>query len=247
MVEAKKKSFLNIIIYLVIWLIGSLIFNYLIAYIYSKNTSFTLNEILNGNLDSNLELLTVSTKVLMYTNFIVYLLMFIGLIINDFKYLKNDLLNFKNNLFKNIIYLILGGAILYLASYLINFGLSKLGISMSNNQISIENMLILGSKVITFFSVIIFAPLVEELIYRKSIYALSNNKVVYYIVSMLAFSLPHMLSTTYDLKTFVLGLIPYLFSGFILSLIYDHTKNIYVSTIAHIINNFIAFLIIIII
>lgn len=246
MVEAKKKSFLNIIIYLVIWLIGSLIFNYLIAYIYSKNTSFTLNEILNGNLDSNLELLTVSTKVLMYTNFIVYLLMFIGLIINDFKYLKNDLLNFKNNLFKNIIYLILGGAILYLASYLINFGLSKLGISMSNNQISIENMLILGSKVITFFSVIIFAPLVEELIYRKSIYALSNNKVVYYIVSILAFSLPHMLSTTYDLKTFVLGLIPYLFSGFILSLIYDHTKNIYVSTIAHIINNFIAFLIIII-
>lgn len=246
MVEAKKKSFLNIIIYLVIWLIGSLIFNYLIAYIYSKNTSFTLNEILNGNLDSNLELLTVSTKVLMYTNFIVYLLMFIVLIINDFKYLKNDLLNFKNNLFKNIIYLILGGAILYLASYLINFGLSKLGISMSNNQISIENMLILGSKVITFFSVIIFAPLVEELIYRKSIYALSNNKVVYYIVSILAFSLPHMLSTTYDLKTFVLGLIPYLFSGFILSLIYDHTKNIYVSTIAHIINNFIAFLIIII-
>lgn len=246
MVEAKKKSFLNVIIYLVIWLIGSLIFNYLIAYIYSKNTSFTLNEILNGNLDSNLELLTVSTKVLMYTNFIVYLLMFIGLIINDFKYLKNDLLNFKNNLFKNIIYLILGGAILYLASYLINFGLSKLGISMSNNQISIENMLILGSKVITFFSVIIFAPLVEELIYRKSIYALSNNKVVYYIVSILAFSLPHMLSTTYDLKTFVLGLIPYLFSGFILSLIYDHTKNIYVSTIAHIINNFIAFLIIII-
>lgn len=246
MVEAKKKSFLNIIIYLVIWLIGSLIFNYLIAYIYSKNTSFTLNEILNGNLDSNLELLTVSTKVLMYTNFTVYLLMFIVLIINDFKYLKNDLLNFKNNLFKNIIYLILGGAILYLASYLINFGLSKLGISMSNNQISIENMLILGSKVITFFSVIIFAPLVEELIYRKSIYALSNNKVVYYIVSILAFSLPHMLSTTYDLKTFVLGLIPYLFSGFILSLIYDHTKNIYVSTIAHIINNFIAFLIIII-
>lgn len=246
MVEAKKKSFINIIIYLVIWLIGSLIFNYLIAYIYSKNTSFTLNEILNGNLDSNLELLTVSTKVLMYTNFIVYSLMFIGLIINDFKYLKNDLLNFKNNLFKNIIYLILGGAILYLASYLINFGLSKLGISMSNNQISIENMLILGSKVITFFSVIIFAPLVEELIYRKSIYALSNNKVVYYIVSILAFSLPHMLSTTYDLKTFVLGLIPYLFSGFILSLIYDHTKNIYVSTIAHIINNFIAFLIIII-
>lgn len=246
MVEAKKKSFLNIIIYLVIWLIGSLIFNYLIAYIYSKNTSFTLNEILNGNLDSNLELLTVSTKVLMYTNFTVYLLMFIGLIINDFKYLKNDLLNFKNNLFKNIIYLILGGAILYLASYLINFGLSKLGISMSNNQVSIENMLILGSKVITFFSVIIFAPLVEELIYRKSIYALSNNKVVYYIISILAFSLPHMLSTTYDLKTFVLGLIPYLFSGFILSLIYDHTKNIYVSTIAHIINNFIAFLIIII-
>lgn len=246
MVETKKKSFINIIIYLVIWLIGSLIFNYLIAYIYSKNTSFTLNEILNGNLDSNLELLTVSTKVLMYTNFIVYLLMFIGLIINDFKYLKSDLLNFKNKLAKNIIYLVFGGAILYLASYLINLGLSKLGVSMSNNQISIENMLILGSKVITFFSVIIFAPLVEELIYRKSIYSLSNNKVVYYIVSILAFSLPHMLSTTYDLKTFILGLIPYLFSGFILSLIYDHTKNIYVSTLAHIINNLIAFIIIII-
>lgn len=246
MVETKKKSFINIIIYLVIWLIGSLIFNYLIAYIYSKNTSFTLNEILNGNLDSNLELLTVSTKVLMYTNFIVYLLMFIGLIINDFKYLKRDLLNFKNKLAKNIIYLVFGGASLYLFSYLINLGLSKLGVSMSNNQISIENMLILGSKVITFFSVIIFAPLVEELIYRKSIYSLSNNKVVYYIVSILAFSLPHMLSTTYDLKTFILGLIPYLFSGFILSLIYDHTKNIYVSTLAHIINNLIAFIIIII-
>ena len=246
MVETKKKSFINIIIYLVIWLIGSLIFNYLIAYIYSKTTSFTLNEILNGNLDSNLELLTVSTKVLMYTNFIVYLLMFIGLIINDFKYLKSDLLNFKNKLAKNIIYLVFGGAILYLFSYLINLGLSKLGVSMSNNQISIENMLILGSKVITFFSVIIFAPLVEELIYRKSIYSLSNNKVVYYIVSILAFSLPHMLSTTYDLKTFILGLIPYLFSGFILSLIYDHTKNIYVSTLAHIINNLIAFIIIII-
>lgn len=246
MVETKKKSFINIIIYLVIWLIGSLIFNYLIAYIYSKNTSFTLNEILNGNLDSNLELLTVSTKVLMYTNFIVYLLMFIGLIINDFKYLSIDLLNFKNKLAKNIIYLVFGGAILYLFSYLINLGLSKLGVSMSNNQISIENMLILGSKVITFFSVIIFAPLVEELIYRKSIYSLSNNKVVYYIVSILAFSLPHMLSTTYDLKTFILGLIPYLFSGFILSLIYDYTKNIYVSTLAHIINNLIAFIIIII-
>lgn len=247
--EIKKNSIISLFAYLILYIIGATLVIYLIAFIVSKSNNIDINLLLevmqnNSKLDLNVYRLANFSNAL--GNFIVYLIMFIVLIIINFKNLKEHLFKIKNNLISFIIITIFGFIILYGITYLINYLYNLYNIGISNNQDSLVSYIEEGNAILIFFSVFLFAPIVEELIYRYVIFDIFTNRIIAYIVSIVFFALPHMLSTNADIINWLLLLIPYLFSGFMLALIYDQTKNIYASIFAHMLNNLVSFISIII-
>lgn len=246
--ELKKQSLLNLIIYLVLYLLGGTLVIALITSIVSNINNISYDDLFNqisSTTYTDLNLFKLANFTANLSNFITYLLMFISLIIVNFKYLKENFFKIKNKYISFIIYSIVGFIVIYGLTYVINYLYDLYNIGVSDNQDTIVNYIKYGNALISFFAVVICAPLVEELIYRYSIFSLFNNRIISYIVSILFFMLPHMLSTTSDMLTWFLLAIPYLISGFMLAYIYDSSKNIYASIIAHMLNNLMSFIVIV--
>lgn len=177
-------------------------------------------------------------------NMIGYLLVFIiaiitlnNVFVDDFKQLIND----KKSFYK---WFIPVSAILFIGlTLLIDFLIGFIAPSSSNQQ-TIEIIMLYGGKIPMIIAVVLFAPVVEEIVYRKILFTAlkSHKKYVAYIVSIFCFALPHMISTPMDnVGIFILQCIPYAFSGFLLALIYDYSgENIYASIAAHMLNNLLA-------
>lgn len=190
-----------------------------------------------------------------WSNFISYLVVFIftlfyarGYLIEDFRSFKQ--INKKRNFF-NIILAFSGCIILYYSSYFFSFIAYKLTKeTQSVNQSSFENMILNGYGFIIFIAVFILAPIAEELVYRKAIFKFFEGRKINWfipvIVSALIFALPHMTSTEMSLA-WPIFLLSYLSSGIILGLVYHFSnKNIYISILCHMLNNLVAFIMIII-
>ncbi len=101
-----------------------------------------------------------------------------------------------------------------------------------------------------FLSVVVFAPIVEELTYRYCLFgAISKRKKwMAYVVSGVVFALMHCVSSvleygfTKELLIEFLYVPPYLFSGLALCYLYDRTNNLGSSFIAHLLNNLVSFI-----
>ena len=153
------------------------------------------------------------------------------------KKVNRDIVDYKNN-FKE--YFLLG-----LKYWLIGLSLmifSNLIISMiysnqSANEEVIQN--ILGRyPIYMIFSASIFAPFVEELIFRKSIRDIFDNKydIIYIIVSGLVFGFIHTLANVNNIME-LLYIIPYGIVGSMFAYIYTKTDNIFVPMTFHFIHN----------
>ena len=131
-----------------------------------------------------------------------------------------------------------------------NFGatqlISLIADGLGANESSVRNMI----KEDTFWAciyVIMLAPFIEEFAYRYGVfgYAKKYKRVVAYIASGLIFGLIHLISAlTGDVNWLVegLSLVVYSGCGLILCYAYDSTNSLMVSTIAHILSNVIAVL-----
>ena len=93
-----------------------------------------------------------------------------------------------------------------------------------------------------------------ELVYcAKRLEILKDNKIEYVDVFPISLNsgdlskriLYTVVATTSDILTWFLLAIPYLISGFMLAYIYDSSKNIYASVIAHMLNNLMSFIVIV--
>ncbi len=100
------------------------------------------------------------------------------------------------------------------------------------NQKSIEQ----ASLVSYALSAIIFAPIVEELLFRGALRRFINNKVVFIIVSALLFGFAHA-RLEGGLKTFLFSMTLYSTSGAFLAYAYAKTNNICTGIICHCIGN----------
>ncbi len=141
----------------------------------------------------------------------------------------------------------------YLLSFVVDLGISQLVRDPSVNQTSIVELISNGGAVPMFIAVVVCAPIVEELIYRKAIFEFLKKQhiVVSYIISIAFFALPHMVTTfisgNYSILDNSLMSIPYVFSGFLLCLTYHLCdENIYASWFMHLVNNLIAFILIVV-
>ena len=89
------------------------------------------------------------------------------------------------------------------------------------------------------FNTVIYAPLTEELAFRKSIRDIINNKWIYVLVSGLVFGMLH-ISSYMNNWTDLVYLIPYSSLGVAFALLYYKTDNIFSSITMHAIHNFLA-------
>lgn len=160
----------------------------------------------------------------------------------------------------NFIVAIIFTIILYLSSIIINTILILLfGDNIGNsNQGTLEKSLLNYPLIIFAFSVI-FAPIVEEFVFRFSIFRplSKKNKVLAYIITVLFFAGIHFISSFGELSTNIekygqsmaydmlfndFKTLPiYLVGAFVLTLSYDMNKNISTNILIHMLYNGIQF------
>ena len=153
-------------------------------------------------------------------------------LVRDF---KNYIKNFSNNLELGIKYWLIGFIIMAMSNLFITYVLNK---GIAGNEQDVRNYLE-AFPLFMVFNTVIYAPLTEELAFRKSIREAINNKWMYVLVSGLVFGMLH-ISSYMTSWTDLIYLIPYSSLGIAFALLYYKTDNIFSSMTMHAIHNFLA-------
>ncbi|MFA5459236.1 MAG: CPBP family intramembrane glutamic endopeptidase [Bacilli bacterium] len=188
-----------------------------------------------------LELLTINFQTLPSSIKIIYLLgtdllFVLLLIVVYFKDLTKDYQDFKTNyhiyIDESIKYWIIGLILMVVSNVLITT-LTPSG--TPPNEVAVRDMLT-KLPLYTFFGATIFAPLVEELIFRKALFDIIKNKWVYVLMSGFIFGFLHVI-TSYHHYYELFFIIPYGSLGCAFAYLYYKTKNIINPILVHTIHN----------
>ena len=194
---------------------------------YSSIFAVILNEI-----GINVKNFNVTEKTITFILFELIFLLFLCFIYKDD--LKEEFIIYKNN-FKNIItfslkYWCIGLLLMGLSNIILHFVLH----SSPNNEDNVQKLL---SEMPVYVAIIscFFAPIIEELIFRKSLSKCFSNTLLFIICSGLIFGLLHVI-TSKNMIDF-LYIIPYGVFGSIFAYIYYKTKTIFSTITIHMIHN----------
>ena len=105
----------------------------------------------------------------------------------------------------------------------------------SSNEEAIRN-LVVKSPIYAYFSGVIIAPFIEELVFRRGLRNIINNNTLFILVSGLVFGGLHII-TGYSGITDLLYLIPYCFPGLVFAYILTKTDNILIPISIHLLHN----------
>lgn len=162
-----------------------------------------------------------------------YLIMFVMCFIFYFNTLKNDFIIFKNNFSAYLKYIIpryLIGMAIFIVVNLISILLTKKATSVNQGtleSISIWQLLPLA---------VIWAPIVEEIIYRANVRKILNNNVIFILVSSILFGYMHVIHEA-NLFNIIISGLPYTVFGATLAYIYFKTNNICSNIFVHFLQN----------
>lgn len=167
--------------------------------------------------------------------FIVILWNYKSIIFNSFK-------KWQNYVFGIVI-----GIAIFGLSFLVNYFLPL----ENSNQLVVENM-VKSYPVFAFFTVVIFGPISEEVIYRVCLMSFGSKitkkytRLISYIISCVLFVLVHLnfIGENVNLIAEISAVPGYLIGALGLAFAYDYF-GFTGSTIAHIVNNLISFIIIV--
>lgn len=174
--------------------------------------------------------------------FFSYIPLLIVIIIFLRKECVEDFISFKKNIKKNLLWVLIGIGFMYASIIIINVIYNIIGITGESNNESIIGLLLDSPGVVLMvISVVLLAPITEEIIFRKLLFGTAEitfkfHPVVAIIFSCLVFSFIHVT----DLES-----LKYIFQYIALALpicvVYHYSgNNIYVTIIMHIINNLIS-------
>mgnify|MGYP002423575132 CR=1 FL=1 len=161
---------------------------------------------------------------------ILILLIFYPKLKRDFMDMKKNHMNYYSKYFK---YWLLGIFIMMVSNLLI---MQFTDNQVASNEQAVQTLFDI-SPIYIFFSAVIFAPLVEELVFRQGIRNIIPNKLLFIIVSGLVFGGLHVISSDMQSFTELLYLIPYCAPGIIFAYILAETDNIFVSIGLHFMHN----------
>ena len=184
---------------------------------------------------------------------ILYILLYLSLSIVFILYYKKDIINnykdFKKN-YKEILkitfnYWIKGLFIMLLSSFIISF--LPIPTSTTNQESNIT--MLKTMPIVETLIAVVFAPIIEELVFRRSLKKFTNNKHLYAYTSGLIFALIHIISSIQSISdlTMLIHIVPYSAVGIAFGYAYEKTDNIYGTIILHSIHNAISLIELIII
>lgn len=163
---------------------------------------------------------------------ILDLIMLFIVILCFFKELKGSYNNFKTQIKKYLQYLLYSLVTFSILNFIITIICNLLVKDIPSNQTAIESLNI-GY---ILFSTLIYAPLVEEILFRGMLKKLIKNNYIFILTSGLIFGLLHVIGSSsliQYLYIFVYGL-----CGMYLATLYSKYNNIYLNMVAHFILNF---------
>lgn len=149
--------------------------------------------------------------------------------------LKNDLKNIRNDLnTKNIIIIVLFLVLSFISNIIL---VNLLNQEASNQEIAVS--MLKSFSLLGIPAICLFAPFVEEIIYRLPY----KKNWLSIIISTIVFTLAHISNFSLIQMFF---LIPYLFLSISFSFAYFKNENIILSTTTHILNNLISIVLLLI-
>ena len=187
-------------------------------YIFLKLLNIDINEF--NDFNKNIALFTID---------IIYLVL---LYIFMKKELKKDRKKFdKRNIIKYLPIYILGILLMGISNSIIT---NITGVAISDNEEKIRSM-IKVFPIYMFFSSVINAPFVEEIIFRKCT-DIFKDKRLYIIISGTLFGLIHVASSSTSVNDLLMG-IPYIIMGIDFAYIYVKSNNIFTTMALHSMHN----------
>lgn len=162
----------------------------------------------------------------------IFILIYRKTLIDNFKKFIKKPLNILETSFK---YWFIGFIIMVVSNLIITYILNK---GLAGNEQEVRNY-IDSFPLFMLFNTVIYAPLTEELTFRKSIKDITNNKWFYVLTSGLVFGMLHIVSYITN-WTDLIYLIPYGSLGISFALLYYKTNNIYSTISMHAMHNLLA-------
>lgn len=144
--------------------------------------------------------------------------------------IKDFFQNFKKYVKISFHYWFIGFLIMIISNIIINILFSGLG----QNEQQVQT-LISKTPFFAFLLTTIFAPITEEMVFRKYLQDCFNNKKYFMIFSGLIFGFVHVMG--YDNPLEYLLIIPYGALGYMFAKLLDETDNIYCSIMMHMFHN----------
>ena len=152
-----------------------------------------------------------------------------------FKDNNTELKRYSKNLTKFLLFglkmWVIGAILMFTSNILINHFYPT---SIATNEEAVQKLLKV-SPIYTAFSACIFAPFVEEMIFRKALRKVFNNSIIFIIISGLAFGFIHNISNIGSHN--MIYIIPYGLFGSIFAYTYVKTKSIFVPITFHLMHN----------
>jgi len=159
---------------------------------------------------------------------IIIMLVYFKTLKKDFKPFFKDFLNNFEQSFK---YYLIGLAIMITSNLIITFVFDG---GVAENEETVRSFIDIA-PIIMFFDVSLYAPIAEELLFRKSIRDIFKNKWLYVLASGFIFGALHV--TSINSLVDLLYLIPYCSLGFTFAYTYAKTNNIYSTISIHAMHN----------
>lgn len=204
-----------------------------------------------GNYDTwPLDLKNIAANRSSWNNIIAYLSLGVIIIPFTFKKLKTDVMDFSSDTPKYANKTVISIGIYYAIiifgnmAYQALLGVLKKTDLQSENQVGIDFLLEnadMFPKILMVIAIVIIAPIVEEIIYRKCFFSICKNSIVALIVSSLIFGLMHNYDNGYAIGDLFLVSIPYFLGGIALGIAYiKGNRNLLIPIAIHILNNLIS-------
>ncbi len=207
---------------------SALVILYYFIYTIMIYTPFAILNINTSTIPNNLfNAYIVSTE-------IIFFITLIYIYRKDFKnYIDDFKKNGESHLRIGFKYWFIGLIIMIISNMLIS---SFSPLALPENEQAIRESLKL-SPIYIIISSVICAPIIEEILFRKTLFDVFKNKKVFVIVSGLLFGAFHILGVATSLASW-LYIIPYAALGIAFAYAYAKTKNLLTPMILHAFHNF---------
>ena len=203
-----------------------------IAFFILISFSFLFFEIIYPLLGFNYNNFSPRTKLLLLI--LKYIIFIVILFIRYRKYLIDKWKDFRKNLDNYSGTAFKWWALGFLLMMVVNQVLNRIVGGVGANEETVQSLLD-AEPIIAIMATTLFAPIVEELIYRKSLQDCFKNKTLYIIISGLIFGLIHVLGSSNPLD--YLFIISYGLFGACFAKILSDTDNIYSTIMVHMFHN----------